>query len=64
MLRLDIDAWSADQLAEQQAKDPELPTIYDWKLAALETGSDEAPRDLSSRPVMLPPRITGPAGLC
>ena len=43
MLRLDLDAWSADRLAEQQAKDPELSTIYGWKLAALKTGSDEAP---------------------
>ena len=28
MLRLNLDAWCADQLAEQQAKDPELSTIY------------------------------------
>ena len=43
MLRLYLDAWSTDQLAEQQAKYPELSTIYGWKLAALEMGSDEAP---------------------
>ena len=42
MLMLDL-AWSADQLAEQQAKNPELFTIYGWKLVALQMGSDEAP---------------------
>ena len=42
MLRLDLDACSADQVAEQQARDPELSTIHAWKLAALEAGSVEA----------------------
>ena len=44
MLGLDVDAWSEDLLAEQQAKDPELATIYGWMLAALETESDDAPQ--------------------
>ena len=64
MIRLDLDAWSVNQLAEQQANYPELSTIYGWKMAALETESDEAPRGLRSRSVMLPPRITVPAGIC
>ena len=43
MLRFDLDTWFTNQLTDQQANDPELSIIYDWRLAALETGSDEEP---------------------
>ena len=43
MSQLEVDSLAPCQLTAQQAADPELSTIYAWKMAALQAGHDDAP---------------------
>ena len=43
MSQFEVDSLVPCQLAAQQAADPELATIYAWKMAALQAGHDNAP---------------------
>ena len=42
MSQLEVDSLAPCQLAAQQSADPELATIYAWKLASLQAGHDDA----------------------
>ena len=43
MSQIEVDSLAPCQLAAQQAADPELATIYSWKMVALQAGHDDAP---------------------